>query len=83
VDIRSLRSMLAIMETHSLNKAAGLLGISQPALTKKIQRMEAQLGVTLFERDKDSHTLITNSDEAVWPPVPPNIAQNTQPGLDI
>jgi DNA-binding transcriptional LysR family regulator len=44
--------MLAVMETCSLNKAAELLNISQPALTKKIQRMEAQLGVKLFERDK-------------------------------
>lgn len=44
--------MLAVMETSSLNKAAEQLNISQPALTKKIQRMEAQLGVKLFERDK-------------------------------
>lgn len=51
MDIRSLRSMLAIIETGSLNKAAERLNVSQPALTKTIQRMEAQLGVKLFERD--------------------------------
>jgi len=43
--------MLAVMETGSLNKAAQQLHVSQPALTKSIQRMEAQLGVKLFERD--------------------------------
>jgi len=51
MDIRALRSLLAIIETGSLNKAAAQLSVSQPALTKTIQRMESQLGVTLFERD--------------------------------
>lgn len=51
MDIRSLRSMLAIIETGSLNKAAERLNVSQPALTKTIQRMEGTLGVKLFERD--------------------------------
>lgn len=51
MDIRALRSLLAVIETGSLNKAAERLNVSQPALTKTVQRMEAQLGVKLFERD--------------------------------
>ena len=51
MDIRNLRSILAVMETGSLTAAAIQLGISQPALTKSIQRLEAQLGAPLFTRE--------------------------------
>jgi DNA-binding transcriptional LysR family regulator len=43
--------MLAVIEEGSLGKAAQRLHISQPALTKSIQRLEEHLGVRLFERD--------------------------------
>jgi DNA-binding transcriptional LysR family regulator len=51
MDIRHLRNMLAVMEEGSLGKAAQRLHISQPALTKSIQRLEEQLGVRLFDRE--------------------------------
>jgi DNA-binding transcriptional LysR family regulator len=50
MDLRHLRNMLSVMEEGSLGKAAEKLHISQPALTKSIQRLEEQLGVKLFER---------------------------------
>lgn len=50
--IQQLKALLAVIETGSLNKAARQLRISQPALTKGIQRLEAQLGVPLFTRHK-------------------------------
>lgn len=42
--------MLAVIEEGSLGKAAERLNLSQPALTKSIQRLEEHLGVRLFER---------------------------------
>jgi DNA-binding transcriptional LysR family regulator len=50
MDIRQFRAFLAVIETGSLNKASQLLHVSQPALTKRIRRMEEQLGVRLFDR---------------------------------
>jgi DNA-binding transcriptional LysR family regulator len=52
MNVRQLEAVLAVIETGSLNKAARQLRISQPALTKGIQRLEAQLGVPLFVRNK-------------------------------
>ena len=51
MDIRQLKNVLAVMETGSLNKASLQLRVSQPALTKSIQRLEALLGVPLFVRE--------------------------------
>ena len=50
MDLSHLRNMLTVMEEGSLGKAAEKLNISQPGLTKSIQRLEQQLGVRLFER---------------------------------
>jgi len=51
MDVRHLRNMLAVIEEGSLGKAARHLNISQPALTKSIQRLEQHLGVRLFDRE--------------------------------
>ncbi len=51
MDLRHLRNMLAVIEEGSLGKASVRLNVSQPALTKSIQRLEEHLGVRLFERD--------------------------------
>lgn len=45
-----LRHFLAVAVEGSISAAAGKLAISQPALTKNIQKLEASLGVALFER---------------------------------
>ncbi|MBW4093581.1 MAG: LysR family transcriptional regulator [Proteobacteria bacterium] len=50
VELRQLQHFLAAAEHGSLRRAADAAGISQPALTKCIRRLEATLGVALFER---------------------------------
>lgn len=39
-----------VVEHQSLNKAAQLVNLSQPALSRRIQNLEEELGVKLFER---------------------------------
>ncbi|MEO3795514.1 LysR family transcriptional regulator [Nonomuraea sp. B10E15] len=52
VDTRLLRSFIAVAEEGTLTRAAERLFVSQPALTKQIKQLEAQLGVRLFTRSK-------------------------------
>ena len=49
-DAPLLRQFLAVATEGSLSAACARLAVTQPALTKSIQRLEAQLGVKLFER---------------------------------
>ena len=52
VDLRQLEGFHAVMETRSVSHAARTLGISQPAVSALIARLEKQLGVKLFSRDR-------------------------------
>ena len=47
---QQMRHVAALIEHKSLARAARTLGISQPALSKSLRRLEAHLGVKLFER---------------------------------
>jgi len=48
--IRQLRLLVTVAETGSMVRAGEALGLSQPAVTKSIRDLEADLGVSLFER---------------------------------
>lgn len=45
-----LNAFAVIVEQSSLNKASKLLNLSQPALSRKIAKLEEELGVNLFDR---------------------------------
>lgn len=47
-----LRYLVAVAEAHSFRRAAEAVHVSQPALSLAIQRLEEELGVSLFERGK-------------------------------
>jgi len=48
--LRDLDILMAVIEAGSMGKAAGRLGISQPAISKAIVELEDALGVQLFDR---------------------------------
>lgn len=45
-----VRSLLVVLETGSMNRASTRLRISQPALSRQIQALEAEVGSPLLER---------------------------------
>lgn len=51
MQLRHLRYFLEVLEQENLRKASAKLHITQPALTKAIQRLEEELGVPLFVRN--------------------------------
>ena len=50
MDIREVRSFLALAGQSHFGRTAGLLNLSQPALTKQIRRLEEDLGGPLLVR---------------------------------
>lgn len=50
LDSRQVTAFLAIVDHGSLGRAAEALHVTQPALSRTIQRLEQQLGTALFER---------------------------------
>jgi DNA-binding transcriptional LysR family regulator len=52
MEMSRLRAFLAVIETRNFARAAELLGISQPGVSKNIKGLETDLGVSLFERGR-------------------------------
>ncbi|WP_256105217.1 LysR family transcriptional regulator [Streptomyces sp. ODS05-4] len=50
LEARHLRCLEAVAAAGSLNKAAHLMGLSQPALSAQLRRIEAVVGGAVFER---------------------------------
>lgn len=60
----SAKYILAIADAKNISAAAEKLGISQPALSAQLRKIEAQLGIVLFDRTK--HPLEITEAGAVY-----------------
>jgi DNA-binding transcriptional LysR family regulator len=52
IEVRHLRTLDAISQAGSLTRAAALLGVSQPAVTMQLARIERLLGAKVFTRSR-------------------------------
>jgi LysR family nitrogen assimilation transcriptional regulator len=51
MDLRSLQFFLQVAQARSFSKASAVLGITQPALSRQMQRLEEEAGQSLLHRD--------------------------------
>jgi len=66
VNISHMRTLVTVVEQGSFSAAAKVMGVSQPAVTMQVQTLEADLGVTLFDR-KYRKLELTEAGEALLP----------------
>lgn len=64
MDARQLRYFVAVAEALNFRRAADLLHVAQPALSRQVQSLERSLRVQLLERDKH-HVRLTSAGQAV------------------
>ncbi|WP_020657069.1 LysR family transcriptional regulator [Massilia niastensis] len=57
MDIKQIRTLIAIAETGSATKAGELLHLVQPAVSRHIRMLEEECGVPLFERERHGMVL--------------------------
>ena len=60
--LRQYRAFHILMQTGSVTRAAELLSISQPAVSKLLQSLESDIGVALFDRSRRRLTPTMEAD---------------------
>lgn len=65
LELYQLTQLIAIAECGTMSGAAGQLHLSQPALSRSMQKLEEELQVTLFDRKKNKIALNQNGELAV------------------
>ena len=57
MDLTLLRSLVTVADTGTITEAASRLGLSQPALTRRLQQLEEEFDAELFSRSRKGATL--------------------------
>lgn len=65
MDFRQLEGFVAVVERGSVSLAAAALGLSQPAVSKQLAKLEEEFGVSLLVRGRTRSTL-TPEGEALY-----------------
>ncbi|MDM8202558.1 LysR family transcriptional regulator [Allofournierella massiliensis] len=60
MDLRVLKYFLAVAREENITKAAALLHLTQPTLSRQLMQLEEELGVKLFQRSR--HRIILTDD---------------------
>jgi DNA-binding transcriptional LysR family regulator len=58
-DLHDLQAFSAVAEIKSFKRAAEMINISQPAFSRRIEKLELALGVKLIDRDTRNMELTT------------------------
>ena len=64
-ELHDLQAFVAVAERNSFRQAAADLFLSQPALSRRIEKLEDALGVKLFERTT-RRVQLTNVGQVFW-----------------
>lgn len=64
IDVRKLRYFATVAELGSFTRAAKLLGVAQPAISRQIQQLESELGIELILRE-GRQIVLTDAGEAL------------------
>src|SRR5512146_3090360 len=65
LDLALLRSLVATAHSGSLNRAATTLGLTQPAVSQQLRRLERALGAELLQRSTRGVVLTSSGTVAL------------------
>ncbi len=63
LDLTAVRSFVAVADTGGVTRAAGLLNLTQSAVSMQLKRLEEMLGTTLLDRSQRQIGLTTSGEQ--------------------
>ena len=73
MNLRDLKYIIAVAETHHFGRAAERCFVSQPTLSGQIKKLEEELGVAIFERTNRSvevtpvgEAILAHARQMIW-----------------